>query len=58
VLHILAGGDVVLIGKYSDMQREVLDSLNQAVQDGTITRERLEESVYRILTLKMAYCGL
>ena len=58
VLHILAGGDVVLIGKYVDLQKQVLDSLYQAVQDGTIPRERLEESVYRILTLKMAYCGL
>jgi len=58
VLHVLAGGDVVLIGKYIDMQRDVLDSLYQAVQDGTISRERLEESVYRILTLKTAYCGL
>ncbi len=58
VLHILAGGDVVLIGKYIDLQRSVLDSLYQAVQDGTISRERLEESVYRILALKAAYCGL
>jgi beta-N-acetylhexosaminidase len=58
VLHILAGGDVVLIGKYADLQKQVLDSLYQAVQDGTVPRARLEESVYRILTLKMAYCGL
>jgi beta-N-acetylhexosaminidase len=57
VLHILAGGDVVLIGKYYDMQKEALDSLIAAVHDGLITRERLEESVYRILTLKMKYIG-
>ncbi len=56
VLHILAGGDVVLIGKYYDLQKEVLDSLLQAVNDGEITRERLEESVYRILSMKMKYC--
>ena len=56
VLHILAGGDVVLIGKYYDLQKEVLDSLIKAVEDGVITRERLEESVYRILTMKMKYC--
>ena len=56
VLHILAGGDVVLIGKYYDLQKEVLDSLIQAVENGVITRERLEESVYRILTMKMKYC--
>lgn len=56
VLHILAGGDVVLIGKYYDLQKEVLDSLIQAVDDGVITRERLEQSVYRILTMKMKYC--
>ena len=57
VLHILAGGDVVLIGKYYNLQKEALDALTEAVQSGRITRERLEESVYRILSLKMKYIG-
>jgi beta-N-acetylhexosaminidase len=46
---------VVLIGKYYDLQKQVLDALIKAVNDGRITRERLEESVYRILTMKMKY---
>ncbi len=58
VLHILAGGDVVLIGKYPDLQKQVLDALIAAVKDGTISRERLEESVYRILSMKAEYIGL
>jgi beta-N-acetylhexosaminidase len=55
VLHILAGGDVVLIGQHYVLQSEVLESLYQAVQDGRLTRERLEESVRRILIMKQAY---
>jgi beta-N-acetylhexosaminidase len=55
VLHILAGGDVVLIGMHDSLQSEVLESLYQAVQDGRLTRERLEESVRRILKMKQKY---
>ena len=55
VLHILAGGDVVLIGMHKSLQTEVLDTLYQAVQDGRLTRERLEESVRRILRMKQKY---
>ena len=55
VLHILAGGDVVLIGKYYDLQTQVLQSLYKAVQEGRITRERLEQSVRRILEMKLKY---
>jgi beta-N-acetylhexosaminidase len=57
VLHILAGGDIVLVGLHYDLQKKVLDSLYQAVQDGRITRERLEQSVRRILVMKQAYMG-
>ena len=55
ILHILAGGDVVLIGQHYVLQSEVLESLYQAVQDGRLTRGRLEESVRRILIMKQAY---
>jgi beta-N-acetylhexosaminidase len=55
VLHILAGGDVVLIGMHYSLQSEVFESLYQAVQDGRLTRERLEESVRRILKMKQKY---
>lgn len=57
VMFILAGGDVALIGKYPKMQKDVCDSIYDALQDGTLTRERLEQSVKRILRLKQAYCG-
>lgn len=55
VLHILAGGDIALIGQHYSLQKEVLDSLYQAVLDGRISRERLEQSVRRILVMKQAY---
>lgn len=55
VLHILAGGDVVLIGMHYKLQSEVLETMYQALQDGRLTRERLEESVRRILTMKQKY---
>ncbi len=57
VRYILAGGDIVLIGKHVSLQKDIIDSLNQAVMDGRITRERLEESVRRILALKQKYTG-
>lgn len=57
VLHILAGGDVLLIGRYTDKQRTALDSLYAALQDGTLTRERLEQSVRRVLEIKIRYAG-
>lgn len=57
VLHILAGGDVLLVGKYPDKQKEVLDGLYAALQDGTLSRERIEQSVRRVLELKMKYAG-
>ncbi len=61
VLHILAGGDVVLIGgkkSYNNLKKQVLSSLYKAVQQGKIPRERLEQSVRRILKMKQKYCGL
>lgn len=57
VQHILAGGDMVLIGRYYDLKKQVLDSLYAALQDGTLSRERLEQSVRRILELKAKYAG-
>lgn len=57
VLHILAGGDIVLVGLHGKLQKQALDALYQAVQDGRIGRARLEQSVRRILTLKQAYMG-
>jgi beta-N-acetylhexosaminidase len=58
VQHILAGGDMVLIGRYYNLQKQALDSLLAALENGTLTRQRLEQSVRRILELKAKYAGL
>lgn len=52
VQFIEAGGDLVLIGKSISKQREVFTSIYEALASGRLTRERLEESVYRILVMK------
>ena len=53
VQFILAGGDLILCGAKHDYQKQILNGLTQAVQDGTISEERLNESVFRILKAKM-----
>lgn len=55
VRHILAGGDMVMIGKNTDMQTAVFEALIEAVREGTLSRERLEQSVRRILRMKFKY---
>ena len=52
ILAILAGCDMILQPKdFSEAYGAVL----AAVAEGKISRQRLDESVYRILTLKQAY---
>jgi beta-N-acetylhexosaminidase len=53
VQFILAGGDLILCGANHTYQRQILEGLTEAVANGTISRERLNESVYRILSAKM-----
>ncbi|WP_438432174.1 beta-N-acetylhexosaminidase [Gorillibacterium sp. sgz500922] len=55
VRSILAGGDVVLVCHDDAKEQAVLDALTQAVKDGRITAERLNESVERIARLKLKY---
>lgn len=55
VRFIEAGGDMVLIGKYIEKQRDVFESIYAALESGRLSRERLEESVYRIIKLKKKY---
>ena len=57
VQFILAGGDLILCGANHTYQRQILSGLYEAVEDGTISEQRLNESVYRILTAKMAVTG-
>lgn len=51
----LAGCDVLLM---PDSLTEAFDAVVAAVEDGTISQERLEESVARILRFKEHYAGL
>lgn len=57
VQFILAGGDLILCGANHTYQRQILKGLYAAVEDGTIDEQRLNESVYRILTAKMRVTG-
>lgn len=49
---VLAGVDMVLI---ADNSSGVFDAMQQAARDGVLTRERLEESMRRILAFKWQY---
>ena len=53
VRFILAGGDLILCGANHTYQRAILKGLTEAVANGTISQQRLNESVVRILTAKM-----
>ena len=53
VRFILAGGDLILCGANHSYQRSILKGLTAAVADGTISQDRLNESVLRILRAKM-----
>ncbi|QJC50367.1 beta-N-acetylhexosaminidase [Paenibacillus albicereus] len=55
VRFVAAGGDVVLVSHDARQMQLVQDSLQKAVQNGTITTQRLNDSVYRILALKLRY---
>jgi beta-N-acetylhexosaminidase len=50
-----AGSDIILVCHNNNNQVDVINSLNQAVKDGEISEERIDESVYRILKLKDKY---
>ena len=53
VQFILAGGDLILCGANHSYQKQILEGLYAAVEDGTISEQRLNESVYRILSAKL-----
>lgn len=52
---ILAGGDVLLVCHENELQKKVLDTVIARVKDGTVSQQRLDDSVYRILSLKAKY---
>lgn len=52
VNFILAGGDIILCGPNHDYQRQIMNGLYQAYENGILTEARIDESVLRILTAK------
>jgi len=55
VRFILAGGDIILCGPRLNMQKQIMTALRAAVENGTISLDRLDQSVARILRAKMKY---
>lgn len=55
VKFIQAGGDIILCGATYSAQVQVIQALYSAVANGTISMQRLDQSVYRILAYKYSY---
>lgn len=55
IKSVNAGSDIILVCHNNDNQINAINSLIQAVKDGEIPEERINESVYRILKLKDKY---
>lgn len=54
VQSILAGSDILLVCHEYEHMQEAYNGLMKAVKDGRISKERLDESVKRILIMKMS----
>ena len=54
VRTINAGSDMVIVCKHAKHIKEVHDALMQAVENGTISEARLDESVRRIMLMKFS----
>lgn len=52
VRFLLAGGDLILCGPNHALQRKIMTALTEAAANGTLTQERIDESVLRILEKK------
>ena len=50
-----AGLDVFLIGHTKETEVQIFEALKQAVLDGQVSEERLNESVLRILRVKLKH---
>ena len=55
VKSVKAGSDIVLVCHEYDNEVAVINALKDGISKGEITEERINESVYRILTLKQKY---
>ena len=54
IQSILAGSDILLVCHEYEHMQEAYNGLIKAVKDGRISKERLDESVKRILLMKMS----
>ena len=54
VQSILAGSDILLVCHEYEHMQEAYNGLMKAIKDGRISKERLDESVKRILLMKMS----
>jgi beta-N-acetylhexosaminidase len=55
VTSVQAGADVVMISFHKDEQTNAFHALKQAVVKGTLSEQRIDDSVYRIMELKQKY---
>ena len=55
VKSVLAGSDIILVAHEYEKAKEVMQALKEAVANDRITKNRLDESVYKILQLKEKY---
>jgi beta-N-acetylhexosaminidase len=55
IRSVEAGSDILLIAHGYNTAKDVYDKLLQAVKAGNLTESRIDESVHRILSLKLKY---
>jgi beta-N-acetylhexosaminidase len=55
IQSVLAGSDILLIAHDYDKMKAVYDQLLKSVKEGKISESRIDESVRRILALKLKY---
>lgn len=55
VKSVEAGSDIILVAHGNDNALAVLEKMKEAVEQGLVSEERINQSVYRILKLKQKY---
>jgi beta-N-acetylhexosaminidase len=55
IKSVQAGSDILLVGHDYDKQVSVLQALKKSTENGILSEETLDQSVYRILRLKEKY---
>lgn len=55
VMSVNAGSDIIMVANIHDHMLSAVSGLKEAVENGSITEERIDESVMRILKLKDKY---